>query len=99
MLERHEVQVLRRAGHTWKEIAALSGRVRTDRAAHRRGNRDHDDLGGKLSTFRTRFALRRFGRTTRPMRDLVRDFLCCSFESFDLRLLRPEITRSTELWK
>ena len=25
MLKRHEVQVLRRAGHTWKEIAALSG--------------------------------------------------------------------------
>ena len=27
MLKRHEVQVLRRAGHTWKEIAALSGSV------------------------------------------------------------------------
>jgi hypothetical protein len=25
MLKRHEVQVLRRAGHTWKAIAALSG--------------------------------------------------------------------------
>ncbi len=25
MLKRHEIQVLRRAGHTWKEIAALSG--------------------------------------------------------------------------
>jgi hypothetical protein len=25
MLKRHEVQVLRRAGHSWKEIAALSG--------------------------------------------------------------------------
>ena len=23
MLERHEVQVLRRPGHTWKEMAAL----------------------------------------------------------------------------
>ena len=32
MLKRHEVQVLRRAGHTWKEIAALSGvSVRTVR--------------------------------------------------------------------
>ena len=32
MLKRHEVQVLRRAGHTWKEIAALSGvSVRTAR--------------------------------------------------------------------
>jgi uncharacterized protein YerC len=25
MLKRHEVQVLRRAGHTWKDVAALSG--------------------------------------------------------------------------
>ena len=25
MLKRHEVQVLRRAGHMWKAIAALSG--------------------------------------------------------------------------
>jgi transposase len=25
MLKRHEIQVLRRAGHTWKEVAALSG--------------------------------------------------------------------------
>ena len=25
MLKRHEIQVLRRAGHTWREIAALSG--------------------------------------------------------------------------
>src|SRR5262249_13434561 len=25
MLKRHEIQVLRRAGHTWSEIAALSG--------------------------------------------------------------------------
>jgi hypothetical protein len=24
MLKRHEVQVLRRTGHTWKEVAALS---------------------------------------------------------------------------
>src|SRR5215204_4220602 len=32
MLKRHEVQVLRRARHTWKEIAALSGvSVRTVR--------------------------------------------------------------------
>ena len=32
MIKRHEVQVLRRAGHTWKEIAALSGvSVRTVR--------------------------------------------------------------------
>ena len=32
MLKRHEVQVLRRAGHTWKEIFALSGvSVRTVR--------------------------------------------------------------------
>ena len=32
MLKRHEVQVLRRAGHTWKAIAALSGvSVRTVR--------------------------------------------------------------------
>jgi hypothetical protein len=32
MLKRHEIQVLRRAGHTWKEIAALSGAsVRTVR--------------------------------------------------------------------
>jgi hypothetical protein len=32
MLKRHEVQVLRRAGHTWKEIVALSGvSVRTVR--------------------------------------------------------------------
>ena len=32
MLKRHEVQVLRRAGHTWKQIAALSGvSVRTVR--------------------------------------------------------------------
>lgn len=32
MLKRHEIQVLRRAGHTWKEIAALSGvSVRTVR--------------------------------------------------------------------
>ena len=32
MLKRHEVQVLRRAGHTWTEIAALSGvSVRTVR--------------------------------------------------------------------
>ena len=32
MLKRHEVQVLRRAGHPWKEIAALSGvSVRTVR--------------------------------------------------------------------
>jgi transposase len=32
MLKRHEVQVLRRAGHTWKAIAALSGvSVRTAR--------------------------------------------------------------------
>ena len=32
MLKRHEVQVLRRAGHTWKDIAALSGvSVRTVR--------------------------------------------------------------------
>jgi predicted transcriptional regulator len=32
MLKRHEVQVRRRAGHTWKEIAALSGvSVRTVR--------------------------------------------------------------------
>ena len=25
MFKRHEIQVLRRAGHTWKEVAALSG--------------------------------------------------------------------------
>jgi transposase len=25
MLKRHEIQVLRRAGHTWKEVAAISG--------------------------------------------------------------------------
>ena len=25
MLKRHEVQVLRRAGHTWTEVAAFSG--------------------------------------------------------------------------
>jgi hypothetical protein len=25
MLKRHEIQVLRRAGHTWKEIGVLSG--------------------------------------------------------------------------
>jgi predicted transcriptional regulator len=25
MLKRHEIQVLRRAGHTWSEVAALSG--------------------------------------------------------------------------
>ncbi len=25
MLKRHEIQVLRRAGHTWAEVAALSG--------------------------------------------------------------------------
>jgi transposase len=32
MLKRHEIQVLRRAGHTWKEVAALSGAsVRTVR--------------------------------------------------------------------
>ena len=32
MLKRHEIQVLRRAGHTWKELAALSGvSVRTAR--------------------------------------------------------------------
>jgi transposase len=32
MLKRHEIQVLRRAGHTWKEVAALSGvSVRTVR--------------------------------------------------------------------
>jgi uncharacterized protein YerC len=32
ILKRHQVQVLRRAGHTWKEIAALSGvSVRTAR--------------------------------------------------------------------
>ncbi len=32
MLKRHEVQVLRRAGHTWKEIAGISGAsVRTAR--------------------------------------------------------------------
>ena len=34
MLKRHEVQVLRRAGHTWKEIAGLSGvSIRTLRRA------------------------------------------------------------------
>jgi hypothetical protein len=27
MLKRHEIQVLRRAEHTWNEIAALSGRA------------------------------------------------------------------------
>jgi len=32
MLKRHEIQVLRRAGHTWKEVAAISGvSVRTVR--------------------------------------------------------------------
>jgi transposase len=32
MLKRHEIQVLRRAGHTWTEVAALSGvSVRTAR--------------------------------------------------------------------
>ena len=32
MLKRHEIQVLRRAGHTWEEVAALSGAsVRTVR--------------------------------------------------------------------
>jgi len=32
MLKRHEIQVLRRAGHTWKEVAAFSGvSVRTVR--------------------------------------------------------------------
>lgn len=32
MLKRHEIQVLRRAGHTWKEVAAVSGiSVRTAR--------------------------------------------------------------------
>lgn len=32
MLKRHEIQVLRRAGHTWMEVAALSGvSVRTAR--------------------------------------------------------------------
>lgn len=32
MLKRHEIQVLRRAGHTWQEVAALSGvSVRTVR--------------------------------------------------------------------
>jgi uncharacterized protein YerC len=25
MLKRHEIQVLRRAGHTWAEVAALTG--------------------------------------------------------------------------
>jgi hypothetical protein len=30
MLKRHEIQVLRRAGHTWSEIATLSGRLRED---------------------------------------------------------------------
>ena len=42
MLKRHEIQVLRRASHTWSEIAALSGvSVRTARA-DRRGRRRHD---------------------------------------------------------
>jgi hypothetical protein len=48
MLERHEVQVLRRAGHMWKEIAALSGvSVRTVRrcASDPRGSAS---LGDKL---------------------------------------------------
>ena len=32
MLKRHEIQVLRRAGHTWQEVAALTGvSVRTAR--------------------------------------------------------------------
>src|SRR4029077_10503410 len=32
MLKRHEIQVLRRAGHTWQEVATLSGvSVRTVR--------------------------------------------------------------------
>ena len=32
MLKRHEIQVLRRAGHTWMEVARLSGvSVRTAR--------------------------------------------------------------------
>ena len=43
MLKRHEVQVLRRAGHTWKEIAALSGvSVRTVRRIAAETD-DHDD--------------------------------------------------------
>jgi hypothetical protein len=36
MLKRHEIQVLRRAGHTWKDVAALSGvAVRTVGASPR----------------------------------------------------------------
>jgi hypothetical protein len=34
MLKCHEIQVLRRAGHTWKEIAGTQRRVRADGAAH-----------------------------------------------------------------
>ena len=42
MLKRHEVQVLRRAGHTWKEIAGLSGVSVRTRPPRRRGSGGHD---------------------------------------------------------
>ena len=42
MLKRHEIQVLRRAEHTWSEIAALSGVSEKHGAANRRGRRRHD---------------------------------------------------------
>lgn len=42
MLKRHEIQVLRRAGHTWMEVAALSGVSVRNSAARRQGSRGHD---------------------------------------------------------
>lgn len=49
MLKRHEVQVLRRPGHIWKEIAALSGVSVRDRAAHRDAAGAIEGLPGEFS--------------------------------------------------
>jgi hypothetical protein len=41
MLKRHEIQVLRRAGHTWAQVAALAGvSVGTARRGGGRGRHD-----------------------------------------------------------
>ena len=60
MLKRHEIQVLRRAGHTWMEVAALSGvSVRTARRVAEEAAVTAEVMGTREPT-RARAALERY---------------------------------------
>ena len=59
MLKRHEVQVLRRAAHTWKEIPALSGvSVRTVRRIAAESEVATHNVRARVQRFRLASAIR-----------------------------------------